>query len=103
MKYAIYQIKDIEKVNYAFRSIEEARTFEGGPKMEDYEDVYYGYLFGADWADDHSVLDYLFQKFNTEIPEGFNGHSLSVSDIVRWNDKYYYCNPFGWEEVTEWE
>ena len=51
------------------------------------------------------LLENLFKKFNLYHPEGYRAHSLSVSDVVRINDgneiKYYYCDSFGWKDITK--
>lgn len=48
------------------------------------------------------ALDMIFSIFNFHIPEDFQGHSLSISDIVVFDDlkKVYYCDTFGWEDIT---
>lgn len=30
---------------------------------------------------------------------GFKGHSISVGDIVKVDDTFYYCDSFGWQEI----
>lgn len=54
------------------------------------------------------LLEALFNKFNTELPENFAGHSLSVSDLILFIDydgekepvrKIYQCATVGWKEV----
>ena len=45
------------------------------------------------------VLDDLFYIFNHNHPEGFQGHSLSVSDVVVLEDVWYFCDSFGWVDV----
>lgn len=37
-------------------------------------------------------LEALFEKFNHDRPEDFNGHSLSVSDVVVLEDKACYAD-----------
>lgn len=53
---------------------------------------------------DREVLENLFEMFNLRKPEDFHGRSLSVSDvveIVRKNQtRRYYCDRFGWMEIT---
>ena len=49
----------------------------------------------------YKTLGYLFFVFNQEIPEGFAGHSMSVSDIVFLGGKYYYCNDIGFIDITD--
>ena len=45
------------------------------------------------------VLDDLFYIFNHNHPEGFQGHSLSVSDVVVLEGVKYYCDSCGWVNV----
>lgn len=65
------------------------------PKLEDYNKVY------EYEAEDEVALDDIYRKFNIAHPADFTGHSLSVSDIVEVDGKYYYCDDYGWEEVTD--
>lgn len=96
--FRILQIKDIASCDYAFRSYDKAKF-----KLEDYQVEYcYTVNFWDQKSDDY-ILDFIFQMFNTAIPEDFDGHSLSVSDLVsieRDNTEcLYYCEPFGWAKV----
>jgi len=78
-----------------FMRLEFVKEHDIMPKLEDYKIVYEGN------EDDEVELDDIFMKFNTSHPEGFKGHSLSISDIVALDEKYYYCDSMGWEEVTD--
>lgn len=57
-------------------------------------------------ADDMDLVNYLWEVFNERYPVGYRARSLSVSDIIRVEDtetntvKYYYCDSFGWEDIT---
>ena len=90
MKIAIYQInldKDTERVAFMgykedrFNSAIYDKVWEGSLKVKDLEDV--------------------FRIFNihAEMPDDYRGRSLSVSDVVFFNNKYYYCDNVGWKEV----
>lgn len=46
-----------------------------------------------------SICDDIFYIFNMMIPDGFKGHSLSVSDIIQIDDRYFYVDSFGFKEV----
>lgn len=99
MKYEIYQIKDIAKVDYAFRSYDENKF-----SMNDYNMVYDGILPDTENCTDEEsfvidVLEELFYVFNCDHPEDFMGHSLSVSDVVVIDRKKYYCDSFGWKKI----
>lgn len=57
-------------------------------------------------------LEEVYTTFNRDTrPEGFAGHSLSVSDVVQIIDSgecepgFYFCDSFGWTKllVKEWE
>ena len=57
-------------------------VFDGQMNVEDAEDVYTFCNIG--------------QK-----PNGYKGHSLSVSDIVLIDGKYMFCDSFGFKDVTD--
>ena len=40
--------------------------------------------------------------FNEMRPDDFKGHSLSVSDVVKTPNGYWYCDSFGWKKL-DWE
>lgn len=50
-----------------------------------------------------ATLEELFRIFNMARPSDFKGHSLSVSDVVYLDGKYYYCDAFGYKELTNFE
>lgn len=49
---------------------------------------------------DFDALDKLFHEYNVAHPAGYRGRSISVSDVIKLNDKYYYCQPIGWDNIT---
>lgn len=100
MKYTIFQIPSIRRgtpryiyCKYCFaplRWIDEVN-------LNNYVQVY-----SDDVPYDKSVdmfLEYLFQKFNLYRPIDFGGHSMSVSDIVKIDGKYYFCDSIGWKNI----
>lgn len=122
----IFQIKDIANCNYAFRSYEEAeetisgytQTYNGltkewgekepiyGVRIEDYKKVYeYDEWFDSDamsWG--MSFLDTIYCKFNECPPNDFEGHSLSVSDLIRVNEEsWYYVDYIGFKYIGDFE
>ena len=94
MNYKLLQIKDFENNNYLFMNYDWAK--DRGFKLEDYEVVYEGEV-----RDDNVnvILEDLFYIFNVDRPEDFKGHSMSVSDVVYLDGKYYYTDSFGFKEV----
>lgn len=57
-------------------------------------------------AGDMDLVNYLWEVFNIKHPAGYRARSLSVSDVIRVEDteidtvKYYYCDSFGWKDIT---
>lgn len=47
------------------------------------------------------ILNYIFEEFNIKIPKDFNGHSLSVTDVIKVNNEYYMVMPTGFKNVNE--
>ena len=96
-QYKIYQLKSIAKTDYAFRDWDCAKRV--GFSINDYKLVYSGE------TENENVLEELWAKFNIDHPEDFYGHSLSVSDVVAMsrddNWRWYYCDDFGWKDVTD--
>ena len=79
--YKIYQLRSGEENRY--------KRFEGLAEqpepvsISDYELVYNGNLADIDSRNNlNEKLEAIFTKFNTDRPEDFKGHSLSVSDVV---------------------
>ena len=50
-------------------------------------------------AGDQVICDDIFVQFNLKRPEDFRGHSLSMSDIIQLDDKYYYVDAIGFVEI----
>lgn len=99
MEYVLYQLP-----------VSNAKCFtenKSKVSLQDYCAVYKGelpYTRVVDMTDD-LICEDLFTIFNTTRPEHFAGRSLAVSDIIElfYNNKhhYYYCDSFGWVEVTD--
>lgn len=56
-------------------------VYQGAMDVEDVEDVYI--------------------KLQGTKPNGYKGHSLSVSDIVLIDGKYMFCDSFGFVDVSD--
>lgn len=66
----------------------------GGVERKYYKTVFAGELPVSDLED-------VFMLLNTKRPEGYSGHSLSVSDVVEMGGKKYFVDSFGFKEI-EW-
>ena len=94
----IWQVKrdiderhDISFMRYDFikKQIPNLKT-----EYKKYYDKVYEYTEDVN-VKDEIYLEQVFEKFNLDRPDDFKGHSLSVSDIVKLNDKLYICDSFG--------
>lgn len=92
--FAVYQIKKDAKnrEDKIFKPYDWTVKKFGTINAEDYCCVYYG-------RQNVNTLDEIFEMCNICHPDGYSGHSLSVSDIVSFNDKLWYCDVFGWKEI----
>lgn len=103
----------MKKYNYVIYQAKIGAPFtflgwETGNKIADWSfDPYRSVWNGTEEAaDDMDLVNYLWEVFNVKYPVGYRARSLSVSDIIRLEDtetntvKYYYCDNFGWEEIT---
>ena len=73
------------------------------PKLSDYKKVFTietSHVMADDIPD---YLEAIFEKFNIDRPKGFEGHSLSVSDIVVLEfadtSRVFFCDIVGWKEL----
>lgn len=89
-----FVICQTENRDYLFEPMK--RALENGFSMSDYADVWQGEIEAETIGD---ALDELFRIFNMDIPEGYRGRSLSVSDVVKLDGTPYYCDVFGWSEI----
>lgn len=99
-RYVIYQAK--VEAPFTFLSWEMANKLANW-SFDPYRSVWNGY---EEAADDIDLLGYLFETFNINHPEGYRAHSMSISDVILVQDieanekKYYYCDSFGWKDIT---
>lgn len=92
----IWQLRSDSDFELRFRSYDEILKICGEPCMRNYEAVYDGEL-------DTNDLEAIYTKFNVEHPEGFKGHSLSISDVVELYDDsgsaFHYVDRIGFKET----
>lgn len=48
----------------------------------------------------YRLLEHVFTVFNTKLPAGYCGRSLSVGDVVKLENKHYLCAGCGFKEIT---
>ena len=91
-KVRVYQLPT--EHNAKFMGLEFVTEHNIMPRLEEYNLVWEGEV------EEDANLDALYTKFNVgQKPEDYKGHSLSMSDLVEMDGKFYYCDEYGWEEV----
>lgn len=102
MEIKIYQINtDRDDNGCAFMNMDWLKKQFGDTNIdcEIYDRVYSGEITGE-------TLEDVFCTFNFERPAGFNGHSLSVSDVVEIVESdsiepgFYFCDSIGFKQIT---
>jgi hypothetical protein len=99
-RYAIYQLGDSEKGrDYRFMGMDFVTAHNLKINAEDYRLVYGGKLSEGE------TLEGLYERFNINHPAGYEGHSLSVSDVVVLTNggsaKAYYVDSMGFAELPD--
>lgn len=92
----IWQLKTDVSPDRKFIGYEELIKNFGDIDRDNYRIVYDGEI-------ETNNLEEIYTKFNLDHPQGFGGHSLSISDLVELYDRtgseYYYVDRFGFKEI----
>ena len=105
--FLIYQLREDSPAELRFMGLSH---LQNPPDKANYAPVYTGNPNPeTDLSDETSrmlALEDLYSQFNAdEKPEGFTGHSLSVSDVIALkNDgavSYHYCDSVGFRELPD--
>lgn len=100
--FLIYQIRRGGELDaYRFMNYDYLQSKGVMPERGGYDAIYTGGL--ADYGDNKTNLDMIYQRFNVDHPADFKGHSLSVSDIVALKQNgvvsCHYVDPIGFREL----
>lgn len=98
--YMVYQYDHTDgDWGYKFMGLDIIKNMGLAVDGKDYRMVY------RDNLNENESLDELYARFNLEQPEGFEGHSLSVSDVIviRRNEemKAYFVDDVGFSELPD--
>lgn len=102
-KFQIYQLPSGDEYHgVRFESMDRLKADGVQLNKDDYALVYEGEV--GEFRG-NATLEALYTQFNIDHPEDFRGHSLSVSDVivisVDGKDTAYFCDSFGFTEMTE--
>lgn len=96
-KCRVWQLKPDADVMMKFIGYDELMARFGEPDPDNYRMVYDGEVHTND-------LEQLYAKFNLNHPLGYEGHSLSMSDVIElYNDSgsiFHYVDRFGFKEIS---
>lgn len=95
MKIKVFQIvSERDKRNVKFAGLEEMKKYQGSDKVDAalYEEVFDGEV-------DRNTLEGVYELLNTDPPPLYRGHSMSVSDIVKTEEGFFYCDRYGFKKV----
>lgn len=100
--FLIYQIRRGGELDaYRFMNYDYLQSKGVMPERGGYDAIYTGGL--ADYGDNKTNLDMIYQRFNVDHPADFKGHSLSVSDIVALKQNgvvsCHYVDSIGFREL----
>ena len=95
MRIKVFQIvpdRDIKRVKFV--GLEELEKYQGNKEVDAslYDEVFDGDI-------DRTTLEGIYECFNTSCPPLHRGHSMSVSDIVKTEDGFFYCDRYGFKKV----
>lgn len=96
-KCRVWQLKPEVDIMMKFIGYDELLEHFGDPDPDNYRTVYDGEV-------DTNDLETLYVKFNLDHPSGYEGHSLSMSDVIELYDAsgsaFHYVDRFGFKEVA---
>ncbi len=93
--YEIWQTYNAEKQFLSLNMLEKGKD---EINLFDYEKVYTGKIKN-NYDNVEEILEYLFELFNVTRPKDYTWHSMSVSDIVKVNNEWWYCDTFGFSKL----
>jgi hypothetical protein len=102
--FAIYQLRrDEDLCDYRFTSLDRLTQMGLAVEKANYELVYTAPLNRE--GSKPEILEQLYAKFNLDQPADFQGHSMSISDIVALKQdgmvSCHYCDSVGFQEVQK--
>ena len=96
MKIKVFQIvSERDKRSVKFAGLEEMKKYQVSDKVNAalYEEVFDGDV-------DRDTLEGVYELLNTDPQPLYRGHSMSVSDIVKTEEGFFYCDRYGFKTVN---
>ncbi len=98
MRIKVHQIDDkLDKYNTAFRGYTSVIGTVGKVDASIYKTVFDGQV-------DTDNLEVMYSICNGEQPVGYNGHSMSVGDVIELEDgSCHFCDAFGFKKLEDFD
>lgn len=101
------EFKSLEERDQNYKKVMKPEVMEGYKLryhlLKLYSCVYRGSI-NTNSINEEDILEELFEMFNINHPEDFEGHSMSVGDIVIIERKnVWFCDSIGWKKIGEKE
>lgn len=100
-KYILYQIKNDPSVPHGikFSGLEDLKKFGLLDKLtlNIYIPVYHGTIENGK---PEEQLEKIYSRFQGIKPEGYRGHSISVSDVIFIKGNFYFCDRICWKKIN---
>ena len=95
----VLQLKETpENRNFFFMPLRRLEKFGLKVSLDNYETVFTSEYY-ANENNDFDILENLYITFQGVKPITYNGHSLSVSDIIEIDGIKYYCDSIGFKKL----
>lgn len=94
--YELHQIKPVY-LHKAFLYYDHYLSHFGTLSLDDYDQVYRDFIEAS--SPDEAKAK-LFRQFNIDHPDDFTGRSMSISDILYLDERYWYCDFIDFQDVT---
>ena len=95
MRIKVFQIvPERDKKNVKFVGLDELEKYQGSKDIDAalYEEVFDGNV-------ERDTLEGVYECFNVSHPPLHRGHSMSVSDVVKTEEGFFYCDRIGFKRA----
>lgn len=92
----IWQLRPDVDPRLRFAELDKSRDYDGWPRRENYRLAYDGCF-------DSNDPEVIYSLCLEQLPEGYDGHPLTISDVVELYDdgesRFYYADKVGFQEI----
>jgi hypothetical protein len=98
MEYTIYQVKSgMDTRDFRYTGLDMMKRLNMEVDKENYDEVYTGSTEFESTV--NVILEELFYTFNMDHPADYRGQSMSVSDVIKLDGDFYFCDSCGFKKI----